>query len=92
MFNMIILSLLFYLVCEATRIKSCFTSNKTYPTTGLTHVDTHMETAEECQDSCKDDCSGFTWINPESSLLPKICALFNTTDTEIDCEVRMTNI
>ena len=89
--NMKILSLSFYLVCEATGINSCFKANKTYPTTGLTHVVVHKETAEECQESCCAGCAGFTWINPESSLLPKICALFNTTDTEIDCEVRVTN-
>merc|ERR1711997_9959 len=83
---MLMVVLAFLSGCGATRITSCFTANKTYPTTGLTHVDTHMETAEECQDSCKDECAGFTWINHESSLLPKICALFNETDTEIDCK------
>ena len=73
-------------------IKSCFFKDKTFPTSGLTHVDTHMMTAEECQDSCKseDDCVGFTWINHDSPFLPKICALFNSTETQVDCEVRMT--
>ena len=87
-----ILSLSFYLVCEATTIQSCFTADKTYPTAGLTHVDVHMESADDCQDACKYDCAGFTWITNYSSLLPNICALFNETDTEIDCEVRMKNI